>query len=339
MSKRSIRLCLTLAALALAAVLCCPAALAAAPGQTARTQAAASSAVSSAAASDTAPAPEADRAPAAAASGGAGLALSVAALLVSALSVTGAAVLVAVHNRSQNAADRKTLQALKELQQQVRAMEEQMAQLTRQPLTDPLAAPAPVQPAQTPAAQTAKPILAHAAPAQPASTAAAQPAAAQPALATAQPAAAQPAPAPAQPAAPAAQPAAAQPAAPAPAPLALYIVGRENVADNTTGLPYYAARPGDPQIRVYDDNTARLHMADYQNIFLQAANLVQKGFLAVFDVYVNGQPVTGKNCGAFGGYLQLESMERPARLDPAAIHDGQRVVVLQKGVTHWKTDR
>lgn len=154
--------------------------------------------------------------------------------------------------------------------------------------------------------------------------------------APAQPRAAQPA-APAAPTAPAAPAETVSRPASAVSARGLYIVSRQNIANNNTALLYYEdASCGDKSIEVYTDNTARLNEQLYAGLRKNTASLLSSGFLDLFDVYLGGRQLTPQNLSQFPSFLFFDRMVSPARLDPRSVSVGGRVTVLQKGEVHFR---
>lgn len=223
----------------------------------------------------------------------ASLALSAAALVLSMAAVGVSAVLAIFGIKKMSRRSRAEREELEQLTAMVRQMEQQMAQLTSQPLAETLRYPA----------------------------ASSQPRAAQQTA----------------PAAPAAAAQTASRPASAVSARGLYIVGRQNIANNNTALLYYAdASGGDKSIEVYTDNTARLNEQLYAGLRKNTANLVSSGFLDLFDVYVAGQQLTPQTITRFPSFLFFDRMVSPARLDPRSVNAGGRVTVVQKGEVHFR---
>lgn len=223
----------------------------------------------------------------------ASLALSAAALVLSMAAVGVSAVLAIFGIKKMSRRSRAEREELEQLTAMVRQMEQQMAQLTSQPLAETLRYP----------------------------SASSQPRAAQQTA----------------PAAPAAAAQTASRPASAVSARGLYIVGRQNIANNNTALLYYAdASGGDKSIEVYTDNTARLNEQLYAGLRKNTASLLSSGFLDLFDVYVAGQQLTPQSLTRFPAFLFFDRMVSPARLDPRSVNAGGRVTVVQKGEVHFR---
>lgn len=223
----------------------------------------------------------------------ASLALSAAALVLSMAAVGVSAVLSIFGIKKMSRRSRAERDELEQLTAMVRQMEQQMAQLTSQPLAETLRYP----------------------------SASSQPRAAQPTA----------------PAAPAAAAQTVSHPASSVSARGLYIVGRQNIANNNSALLYYAdASGGDKSIEVYTDNTARLNEQLYAGLRKNTASLLSSGFLDLFDVYVAGQQLTPQNLSRFPAFLFFDRMVSPARLDPRSVNAGGRVTVLQKGEVHFR---
>lgn len=223
----------------------------------------------------------------------ASLALSAAALVLSMAAVGVSAVLAISGIKKMSRRSRAEREELEQLTAMVRQMEQQMAQLTSQPLAETLRYP----------------------------SASSQPRAAQQTA----------------PAAPAAAAQTASRPASAVSARGLYIVGRQNIANNNTALLYYAdASGGDKSIEVYTDNTARLNEQLYAGLRKNTASLLSSGFLDLFDVYVAGQQLTPQSLTRFPAFLFFDRMVSPARLDPRSVNAGGRVTVVQKGEVHFR---
>lgn len=239
--------------------------------------------------------------PEAGSGGKASLALSAAALVLSMAAVGVSAVLAIFGIKKMSRRSRAERDELEQLTAMVRQMEQQVAQLSSQPLAETLRSPS--------------------APAQPR---AAQPRAAQPA-------------APAAPTAPAAPAETVSRPASAVSARGLYIVSRQNIANNNTALLYYEdASCGDKSIEVYTDNTARLNEQLYAGLRKNTASLLSSGFLDLFDVYLGGRQLTPQSLSQFPSFLFFDRMVSPARLDPRSVSVGGRVTVLQKGEVHFR---
>lgn len=223
----------------------------------------------------------------------ASLALSAAALVLSMAAVGVSAVLAIFGIKKMSRRSRAEREELEQLTAMVRQMEQQMAQLTSQPLAETLRYP----------------------------SASSQPRAAQQTA----------------PAAPAAAAQTASRPASAVSARGLYIVGRQNIANNNTALLYYAdASGGDKSIEVYTDNTARLNEQLYAGLRKNTTSLLSSGFLDLFDVYVAGQQLTPQSLTRFPAFLFFDRMVSPARLDPRSVNAGGRVTVVQKGEVHFR---
>lgn len=300
------------------------------------------SVVSAGQSSDRQPAPPVqDAAPS---SGGAGLALGIAALLISALAAAATVALVLVYSKKLNKRSSAEKKELESIIKKVEQIEKQVERLTKQPLTESglgKAAVSGMRGSFYDADADVRSAVSHTTTVE--KTAVPAPAPAGPVTAEKKmedvarefqqtvakgKSSAQTAPAGAVAVKPDAKPS------------GLYIIGRDNVANNNVGILYYTRiESRDTKIDVYTDNTARLNAKKYKSAIENVSGLVKNGFLDLFDVYVDNQLLTYQNTQSMPSYIKLDKMKSPAQLDPASVEGEQRVTVLQKGVTYWKRSK
>lgn len=296
----------------------------------------------SAVSADRQPAPPVEDA--APSSGGAGLALGIAALLISALAAAATVTLVLLFTKKLNKRSSAEKKELESISKKIEQIEKQVERLTKQPLTESglgKAAVSGMRGSLYDADADVRSAVSHTTTVE--KTAVPAPAPVGPVTAEKKmedvarefqqtvakgKSSAQTAPAGAVAVKPDAKPS------------GLYIIGRDNVANNNVGILYYTRiESRDTKIDVYTDNTARLNAKKYKSAIENVSGLVKNGFLDLFDVYVDNQLLTYQNTQSMPSYIKLDKMKSPAQLDPASVESEQRVTVLQKGVTYWKRSK